>query len=199
MKRLRALGALLLLHSSLCVAAAIVDPLASVTLKEEKNSQGDLYHIEGHFEVEAPRRLVWGVLTDYSALKGVVSSMQASCVLSREGNTVQVEQVALGRFLFFHKSIRLLLTVEEKPESSLSFTETSGKPFRRYEGSWDLEDKAGAVAVTYRLDVSQADMAPPFVERGLFKDNALSLLKELRTEILRRATLESPLKTKKAP
>ena len=183
-------------HLSISVLALALASLLradQVTLADAKGEggRGALYRIEGSFEVDATRSQVWRVLTDYSALKGVVSSMQASCVISREGNTVLVEQVALGHFLFFSKSIRLLLNVVEEPESGLRFSQASAKPFRVYDGSWTLEDKDGGVAVTYRLNVSRADMAPAFIERGLFKDNARSLLRELKAEIVRRAGLQA--------
>jgi hypothetical protein len=55
------------------------------------------------------------------------------------------------------------------------------------------------VGVAYRLNVSGGDMAPAFIERGLFRDNALGLLKELKTEIVRRAALQEAAKKKNDP
>jgi carbon monoxide dehydrogenase subunit G len=160
-----------------------------VTLTEEKLPSGALYHIDGTFDVAATQAQVWEVLTDYSDLKGVVSTMQASCVVSRDGNSAIVEQVAVGRFLFFSKAIRLLLKVDEQPQNALTFAQAADKPFKTYNGSWALEDRGNTVTVAYRLNVSSGDMAPPFLERKLFRDNALSLLKELKAEIARRAAL----------
>jgi ribosome-associated toxin RatA of RatAB toxin-antitoxin module len=161
----------------------------TVTLTEEKLPSGALYHIDGNFDVAASQAQVWEVLTDYSDLKGVVSTMQASCVISRDGNSALVEQVAVGRFLFFSKAVRLLLKVDEQPQNGLIFAQAADKPFKTYNGSWALEDRGNTVTVAYRLNVSSGDMAPPFLERKLFRDNALSLLKELKAEIARRAAL----------
>ncbi len=147
----------------------------------------------------ASQAQVWAVLTDYSALKGVISSMRSSAVLSRDGNRVLLEQVALGRFLFFKKSIRLLLQVDERPQDFLSFSQASDKPFRVYQGSWTLVDQGGTVSVTYQLNVSSGDMAPAFLERKLFRDNAQSLLSELQAEISRRAGLEEAALKKALP
>jgi hypothetical protein len=171
----------------LCLSPAL--RAETVNLTEEKSSGGSVYHVDGAFEVAATRAQVWDVLTDYSDLKGVVSSMQASCVLSREGNSVLVEQVAVGRFLFFSKAVRLLLRVDEEPPLGLHFSQATSQPFRVYEGSWTLAENGLLVAVAYRLNVSSGDMAPPFLERKLFRENALSLLKELKGEIARRAAL----------
>jgi hypothetical protein len=176
---------LLILVLSLAAAAGA----DTVSLSQERTAAGTLYHVEGAFEVTAPLAQVWDVLTDYGALKGVVSSLQASEVLSREGNSVLVQQVVLGHFLFFSKSLELLLKVEESPRSSLSFAQACAKPFRVYDGSWTLTDQGASVAVAYRLNVSSGDLAPAFIERRLFRDNARSLLQELKAEISRRAAL----------
>jgi hypothetical protein len=177
--------------------AAAAAQAETVTLSELPGAL-PLYRIDGAFEVAAPRSQVWAVLTDYAALKGVVPSMRSSCVLRREGSSALVEQVAVGRFLFFSRSVRLLLRVDESPATQIRFTDT-GKAFRHYQGSWTLRDVPGGVAVDYRLEVSQADMAPPFIERGLFQDNALDLMRLLKAEIGRRAALAGAAEKKALP
>jgi hypothetical protein len=53
--------------------------------------------------------------------------------------------------------------------------------------------------VRYLLNVSSADMAPPFLEKNLFKGNALGLLRELKAEIVRRAGAQAAARAKKIP
>ena len=159
----------------------------SVTLSEGKDS----YHIEGVFEVQAERSQVWQVLTDYGALKGVVSSLAESAVLERKGDEVLVLQTMLGHFLFFSRSVNLKLHISESPQNSMVFEEISRKDFRLYCGSWKLDETPLGVQVHYELNVSSADMAPPFLEKSLFQDNALVLLKELKAEIIKRAAVQA--------
>jgi hypothetical protein len=182
----RALLLLALLCPALRAAAS-----ESVTLAEEMREGRACYRIDGSFEVQAKPGEVWAVLSDYGALKGVVSSMLDSRVMSRDGGVVLVEQTLRGRFLFFRKTLKLLLKIEESAPLSLDFAAVSDKPFHVYEGGWRLSAGAEGVKVGYRLTVSSAEMAPAFVERGLFKDNARELLAELKAEILRRMALRA--------
>jgi hypothetical protein len=149
------------------------------------------YLIRGSFEVQARQSQVWDVLTDYAGLGGIVSTLAKSEILQRQDGEVLVRQLARGRFLFFHRDIPLLLRIDEKPLNSLSFTEISKNTFKNYDGSWTLHDLSGTVKVDYMLQVSRAALAPAFIERGLFKDNALSLLKEMKAEISRRVELRA--------
>jgi hypothetical protein len=169
-------------------------PLAAVGAPESVSltqTEGGLYHIEGSFVVQASRDEAWRVLTDYDGLSKVVSSMTASRALDRQGNSVHVRQTVLGHFLFFKRSITLDLNVVEDAPNGLTFEQLPPKKFRAYSGSWTLSDDPQGVRVGYILDVSSADMAPPFVERGLFKGNALNLLMQLKAEIARRCHLHA--------
>lgn len=152
--------------------------------------RGNVYHIEGAFKVAAARAQVWQVLTDYGTMKGVVSTMKASDVLQRRRTMVLVQQKILGHFLFFNREIFLTLLVDEWPQDYMTFYEVSQKDFKFYRGSWKLEDTKEGVLVRYELDVSRADMAPPFLEKSLFQDNALILLKELKAEIVKRVAAQ---------
>jgi len=149
-----------------------------VMLKDDAKAK--LYHVEGQFEVEAPLAKVWDVLTDYGRLSGTVSTLRASTILERGLTYAYVEQVMRGRWLFFSKEIRLLLKIAEEPMQRIEFEEVSGKPFGLYRGSWSLSNEQGRTQVRYLLDVTRGATAPPFVERGLFRDNSLALLKSSR-------------------
>ncbi len=159
----------------------------SVTLREDARAK--TYHIDGQFEVEAPLDKVWDVLTDYGRLSGTVSTLTMSRILERGLTYAYVEQVMRGRWLFFSKEIRLLLKIAETPMQYIAFEEVSGTPFGLYRGSWSLSSEQGRTQVRYLLDVTRGATAPPFVERGLFKNNSLALLKELKGEVLRRLTI----------
>jgi hypothetical protein len=162
----------------------------SVLLTDGGNST---YLIQGSFDVQARQDQVWDVLTDYSGLAGIVSTLQDSQVLQRQDGSVLVKQTARGRFLFFHRDIPLLLRITERPLDSISFVELSKATFKDYAGSWKLQDMGVmGVHVTYELQVSSAALAPAFIERGLFRDNALSLLKEMKQEIGRRVMAHAP-------
>lgn len=176
----------LVLPAALLLLGSAKAPAETASLNDSMRGR---YLIQGHFTVDVPKQDVWQVLTDYPGLKGVVSSMEASEVLERKDGEVLVKQQACGSFLCFTRSIHLLLRVKETPFSLISFEDDKGGSFRLYRGSWKLEEAPGGVKVNYELEVNRGSLAPEFLEKRLFRGNALDLLRELRVEILRRTAL----------
>jgi ribosome-associated toxin RatA of RatAB toxin-antitoxin module len=147
----------------------------------------DLYYIHGVFLSDSAPEEVWRVLSDYEGLKGILSGMQSSRVLERSGDKVLVEQVMVGQFLFFHKTLRLRLNIKEQAPWRIDFSSADASPFRHYEGSWEIDRTPTGCRVDYTLDVSRGDTAPQVLERQLFEQNSLALMRELRQDVQRRA------------
>lgn len=172
-------------------------PTAQVTLADLDDE--DQYYIHGVFETRVPAMQVWQVLSDYEGLKGVVSGLRSSKVLERRAQVVLLDQVMVGQFLFFSKPVHLLLQVKELAPWRIQFETTIAKPFRHYQGAWQIEPTADGCRVDYTLTVSRGDMAPSFIERKLFRENSRSLLQELRSEVSKRAGQATVLVTATPP
>lgn len=164
-------------------AAAQADGTA-VSVKELDAS--DEYYIHGVFRSPASPAEVYRVISDYEHLGGVLSSLRSSRVLSRDEGSLLVEQVMVGRFLFFRKAVRLLLRIQESSPWRIDFSQDGDGPFRAYAGAWQVEAVDGGSRVDYTLSASRGDMAPVFVERRLFRENSQKLLDELSAEVSRR-------------
>jgi ribosome-associated toxin RatA of RatAB toxin-antitoxin module len=158
---------------------------AQVTLTQLDSE--DLYYIHGSFETNSAPEDVWRVLSDYQGLQGILSGLRSSKVLERNGDKALVEQIMVGQFLFFHKAVRLVLQIKEDAPWRIDFASADNAPFRHYEGSWEIDRTPQGCRVDYTLDVSRGDMAPQFMERQLFQDNSMALMKELSAEVERRA------------
>jgi ribosome-associated toxin RatA of RatAB toxin-antitoxin module len=154
----------------------------------------DRFYVQGRFDSAAAPAQVFAVLSDYGHLAGVISGLLKSEILSREGSSLRVQQRLRGQFFIFHRTLELLLGIEEKAPWRIAFQQLGG-PFRHYEGAWSLEplDDTGGTRVDYTLSVSRGDLAPVGLERRLFRDNARSLLEELDTEVSRRAQTQPML------
>lgn len=194
--------ALFLILTVLCAGCALrlraQDVLAQQVSVDELDDR-DQYYVHGVFETPAPPMEVFKVLSDYEHLGGVLSGLRSSRVLQREDGHLQVEQVLLGKFMFFSKTLRLLLQIDETPPYRIDFTQLGDKPFRHYEGSWQVEPTVAGTRVDYTLSVSRGDTAPVFIERKLFRENSQKLLSELKAEVGRRAALASAAETHVMP
>lgn len=169
-------------------AAARAHPAcAAPELSLAEVAEDDIYYIHGSFLTEVPPTGVWGVLSDYEGLRGVISGLSSSRVLERLGPRVLIEQVLSGQFLFFRKTLRLRLQVEEQAPWRIAFANVEARPFRRYEGSWAVEARGAGSRVDYTLSVSRGNLAPLFLERKLFRENSKRLLEEFCQEVLRRS------------
>ncbi len=156
---------------------------ADVALRE----RAGVYQLDGIFSVQASSALVWGVLTDYEGIGRFVDSIKESRVLKRERGGVIIEQVGRAGFLIFSKEVKLVLAVDEQPDSEIDFRELQG-PFERYVGSWRIRAGGGGCLVCYRLDAQPAaSLVPGFVARRVMRKTVGRLLEEVRREIERRA------------
>jgi uncharacterized protein YndB with AHSA1/START domain len=165
--------------------AAPADDEDGVRVQVNRGPSG--LEVEARCLVEAPVAVVWEVLTDYDGIDRFVSSMRESRVSGRGENHVLVEQVALGRLLFFRRKLHATLFVEETPRTSIRFEDVLGKDFESYRGEWRIEEESGRVAIVYRVGARPSFSIPDFVARGLFRRTARDLLSQVRDEIERRA------------
>ena len=99
----------------------------------------------------------------------------------------------LGQFLFFRRAVHLVLQVSEQPPWRIDFRSVDTKPFRHYDGSWQIERTPTGCRIDYTLNVSRGDMAPRFLEKKLFQENSTSLMRELKAEVGKRAVQDTVL------
>jgi len=158
---------------------------ASVTLTDIP--AGDVYSIHGVFETSASPAAVWRVLSDYPGLAGIVGGLKSSRVVARQGGRILVEQIMEGHFLFFEKTLRLRLWITERPPLLIEFSNADQAPFRTYQGAWRIIPTPAGCGVDYTLRVSRGELAPRFLEPGLFTGNSEGLLRDLSGELARRA------------
>ena len=143
--------------------------------------------VEGVFTVDASSATVWKVLTDYSRMPVFVAGMKKSKVVERAGDSLLLQQVASGKFLFFSRAVQVLLEVREHPENEITFDDISHKDFTSYHGSWRIEGSPPGELVVYSLQSTRKFAVPGFIAKKIFKKNAENLLLDVRNEILRRA------------
>jgi hypothetical protein len=147
---------------------------------------GGLYQIEGSFRVQAPKGVVWRVLTDYDRLGEFVSSIRRSTVTARHTDHLILEQEGTGRVLLVTKSIHVRLVVREQVEAVIAFKDILGISFHDYAGTWRMSEADGLVTVSYALRARPAFRAPGFLARKTMRESVRDLLDEVRLEIVAR-------------
>lgn len=127
------------------------------------SGEGKAYQVTSSAMVDAPPAAVWRLLTDYDHLADYLPNLKSVRVVSRDGDTVILDQVGTARFLFFSQSIRLRVLVQERApdQIDISLIEGDMKVFR---ASWKLSPLAGAGGT--RLDY-QANIVPKFDVPGV--------------------------------
>ncbi len=172
---------LFFLAASLCSASD--DAPVSVALIER-----DSYTLNSQFIVPVPPQIAWNVLTDYDHLSQFVHSMRGH-IRSEKGDDLLVNQVATGGFLFFTVSVSALLLIHEEPIHDILFTDTTGKDFKNYSGSWNLLPIPQGTQIIYQLKAEKNKNTPGFVTGKILQSTTRDLLNELRREMERREVL----------
>ena len=76
--------------------AATADPDSNIDVRASKD--GDIVVVDVDMTVQASQHEVWNVLTDYDHMADFISNLQASSVISRTGNTLDVMQKGTARY-----------------------------------------------------------------------------------------------------
>ena len=143
------------------------------------------YEVSASFDVPRPIAIVRAVLTDYEHIPKFLPQVERSVVLERTESGVLVDQQAVTQLLMFSKRMHLVLDIREAADV-LTFTDTCGQSFVRYEGSWRLRDDGGRTSVRYRLLAEPRFDAPDWLVARLMKRDAGRTIERIQSEINRR-------------
>jgi ribosome-associated toxin RatA of RatAB toxin-antitoxin module len=117
-----------------------------------------VYQITSSGTVAATPAVVWRILTDYNHLADYLPNLKSTRVVSRNGDTVIVEQLGTARFLFFSQTIRLVVQVQERAPDQIDISLVDGD-MKVYRASWKLSPLAGATGTRV---VYHANIVPKF-------------------------------------
>lgn len=143
--------------------------------------------VRGRFEAPVPLSVAWDVLTDYDHIGDFVSSMRTSSVESRADGDLTVRQEAVVGVFPLRRTAHLLLSVRERPDTSIEFHDVLDRDFRLYRGAWELRSGPSGTGVTYRLEAQPVGATPSFLERAVLSRTVTRLLTQVQAEMMRRA------------
>jgi ribosome-associated toxin RatA of RatAB toxin-antitoxin module len=119
----------------------------------------------GSVRVSASVELAFEVMTDYDRMTDFLPGMLASTVVSRDGNTVIVEQSADEGIFLFKQRIDARLVIVEHPHYRLAISSQAGS-FRELDGNYLLTRKKDHTLIEYRARFLPDFHLPPMI--GLY-------------------------------
>lgn len=132
--------------------------------------------------VNAPRRNVFSVLTDYSGYRNWVPGCEQCAVTSQSGNSAEAQIVVSSM-----KRIEMALRFEAQPIQSLNFRMVKGRDVKAYSGTYrlmDASDGKGTVLIA-ELEIDAGMMVPRFmvdrISKKMMDDTGAALRKHMQT------------------
>jgi ribosome-associated toxin RatA of RatAB toxin-antitoxin module len=153
-------------------------PKFELNVERVDGPEGDkVYQITSSGTVEATPAVVWRILTDYNHLADYLPNLTSTRVVSRNGDRAIVEQLGTARFLFFSRTIRLLVQVNERAPDRIDIGLIEGD-MKVYRASWELSPMAGATGtrVVYTATIVPKFDVPGIVGTSVVKNDIARMM-----------------------
>ena len=140
---------------------------------------GGTRRLAAQLTTSATFEALWNVLTDYDRLNLYIPNLLSSKKLLQKNNNVQLRQVGAQDFLGMKFSAEVTIDLfEEKEHGLLRFNLIKGD-FRKFEGSWKIQNIKGTTnnSLIYDLTVQGCQWMPiGMIEKRLKKDLSENLI-----------------------
>ncbi len=181
--------------ASLALAAALVawppaDALAAGDTSDivvHARKDGATITVEVDCPVDAPRAVVWDVLTDYDGMAKFISNLEVSAVRMRMGDRLQVHQkgrASRGPLTFPFESVR---EIELFPQTEIRSKMISGDTMPA-SFTTRIEVAGNRLHIVHTGTYTPSIWVPPVVGPALIEMETRKQYGEIRDEIVRRAT-----------
>jgi Polyketide cyclase / dehydrase and lipid transport len=183
------------------VTASLTLGQASAALSDENDidvrasKEGDNIIVDVDLAVQASQAEVWNVLTDYDHMAQFVANLEASRILSRTGNTLDVMQKGTARYGLlsfpFESVRRVVLTPIRQIHSTITSGDMTGS-----EITTRVASDGEMTKVSVRSQFVPTIWIPPVIGPQVIASETRKQWFTLREEILRRrALIAEPMPT----
>jgi len=170
---------------------ALFVPAQAAEVTVYASRSGDVLQVEASAAFDGSLDNAWQVLTDYGRFAEFVPDLQSSRIISRDRNTVVVEQKGEARLLFFSYPIDVRLAITEKPREQIVSQAIAGN-FREMRSTYALEARQGRLFLHYSGRLEPDFYVPPLIGTYLLRSNVESMFRALVDEIERRQKNDDP-------
>lgn len=129
---------------------------------------------------------VWATLTDYESLSNFVPDLVYSRVISRSGSVSMVEQASRAGAMFFAPLVRMLVRIEEDPQSTIAVSQESGD-MQHYTARWELDavsqgDGAQGTRIVFAGELEPGFFIPAFIGQPVVQANVRQIVEAVIKE-----------------
>ncbi len=137
-------------------------------------------------EIAATADEVFDAITDYESFPGWLSAVYETQVLERDRKS------KLGELVKFEvdgkvRKVRYTLRYSYDRPNEITWDFVEGEGIKRLEGEWQIEDKGGTTAATYKAGIDPGGGVPGPVAKRVQKSTVKKVVEELKAEAERRS------------
>lgn len=148
---------------------------------------GKVYQIKSSGKVAAMPAVVWRILTDYEHFADYLPNLHSVRVMSRDNDSVIVEQLGEARFLFFSQAIRLVVQVHERAPDRIDISLVEGD-MKIYRARWELTPLVGAAGtrVEYNATIEPKFDVPEAVGISVVRKDVAEMMSAMLSRLDRK-------------
>lgn len=147
--------------------------------------QGEVWIVDARFTAPVAPALAWAVLTDFENMARIVSNLNSSHVVSRQGNVLQVEQKGRARFGLFSVAFESLREITLTPRRRIQARGISGSA-KQFESDMALAAEGEGTVFTYHVEMVPDFWLPALLGPSLLRHEMAEQFSALVAEMQRR-------------
>ncbi len=151
-----------------------------VTVRVDR--QGDEIVIDVEAEVSVAPKVAWAVLTDYEHMASFVSSLTASSVVTKKGNSLQVAQAGEQHYGPFRFAFNTVRAVELVPESEIRSRLVKGT-FKSFESITRITTRGATTLIIHHGSYVPDTIVPPLIGPAVIREKTAEQFRELIAEM----------------
>jgi hypothetical protein len=151
---------------------------------------GSTFMVEAEFSVTATQDEAWDVLTDFDHMSQILSNVDASRIMDRDGNRFQVVQKSHAQAGLLRVSLDSVRQVELTPKTEIKSHILKSNDLKSSDFTTRLAEEGGLIKVTVRGSFVPMGLAAAAANPDAVEANTRRQYTELRDEIVRRKNHE---------
>jgi uncharacterized protein YndB with AHSA1/START domain len=172
----RMLKRLLIIFLLICALPAAATALELTVDRVDGVDGGKVFQIVSSGTVAAAPATVWRILTDYDHMADYVPDLKSARVVSRDGDRVVIEQQGAARFLFFSRTIHLVVQAHEQAPHKIDVNLVDGD-MAVYRCSWELIPvDGGGTTVRYTAAIGPKFYVPGLVGASMVRKDIARMM-----------------------